>query len=260
MSTLRLPLLLPVRLNGLTLLGESNEIRPARRTTPVSGLRLDHTDPDVDYDLGDAGDCDGRLKLFTFLIDDSGSVIGPGGNDPVSRRYAEARLAVRELAEACTCGREFVAVRHFDGAANHPPYNLPPQPIAKRRLAERVRTALHQPSGGGFWGTSDLGPALTDARAFADRMLQHHRDAEVQLIIMSDFELTDPDPSRVISGIETFPGIVLAFLLGADRSTSSVLTSSHIDTVPLDANTPPGALAAELFMSLVNDRPGHRYA
>ncbi|MDR1237001.1 MAG: hypothetical protein LBK28_02045, partial [Propionibacteriaceae bacterium] len=174
---------------------------------PPPPLPLPSLPDDVHYRLGSAGRCSGRPNLFIFASDDSGSVVGAGGNDPLSRRYAEARLAIRTLARACRCGQEMASVAHWDKSlADVLPTNL------NRLAVRRVLAGLVQPPDSA--GTSDLGPVLVRI----ERLVRRRRWARYlpHLVVMSDFELTDPDPSGVFDQLNQFPGRVTALVLGVE--------------------------------------------
>jgi hypothetical protein len=202
---------------------------------------------EVHYHLGAAGRCDGRRKLFVFLLDDSGSVAGAGGNDPVQRRYAEARLAVRTLAGACRCGRELMAVLHWDaGSHDVPPVRLD-RPGAGRLLDGLVQPDDHA-------GSSQLGPALNRAAALS----QHpsSRRYQAHLVVLSDFQLLDGDPASVFARLNGFPGQVTAVVLGVEPDAR--LDADRVAVVPITAGDEPGALARALFGRLTEGRPGRR--
>jgi hypothetical protein len=200
---------------------------------------------DVHYHLGSAGRCSGRPNLFVFASDDSGSVVGAGGNDPLSRRYAEARLAIRTLARACRCGQELAAVAHWNKSlADVPPTTL------NRLAVRRVLAGLVQPPDSA--GTSDLGPVLTRI----ERLVRRWRWARYlpHLVVMSDFELTDPDPASVFDRLNRFPGRVTALALGADPD--SRIDPERVQIIQISGGDEPGRLARALFGGLTEGRPG----
>jgi hypothetical protein len=252
------PSLLPSGLLGPGLLVVAEPTAAAVTGWSAAVARAD----DVDYPLGTAGRCTGERRLFILVLDDSGSVTGVGGNDPLSRRYAEARLAVRTLSRACGCGRERVAVLHFDGLGEVEPCGL------DRWGLVRVLDGLVQPVGAG--GSSELGPALGRAEALAGEAAGH--GYRVQLVVLSDFELLDDDPVGVMGRLAAFPGAVTAVVLGGSGSGSGGATSgscSLLEALPADvpstmhvlsvaAGDEPGALARALFGTLTVGRGGRR--
>jgi hypothetical protein len=204
---------------------------------------------DVYYHLGSAGRCSGQQRLFIFASDDSGSVTSGGGNDPLSRRYAEARLAVRTLARACRCGRELAAVAHWDKSG----FDVPPTGLGRSGLAE-VLAGLAMPNDAA--GTSNLGPVLGRIK----QLVRHPSLARHQahLVVMSDFELTDPDPASVFDQLNHFPGKVTALVLGG-RSADQIdnrLDTDRIQVARITADDEPGRLARVLFDGLTEDRAG----
>lgn len=205
-------------------------------------------DPDVHYWLGPAGRCTGQPKAFLFAPDDSGSVTSAGGNDPLSRRYAEARLAFRRLARACTCGHEHAAILHWDTS----PLDVPPVRLDTHGLA-RLATGLHTP--GTPAGTSDLGPVLERATTLARRLSRRH--VQPHLIIASDFEITDPHPDHILDRLSQFATrwTATALILGGHPGTQ--LTNQPITTIQITPDDPPGTAAHALFDILTTGRPHH---
>jgi len=237
----------------------------AGRVGGLTGISRDSRDPDVYYRLGYAGICDGQAKLFGFLLDDSGSVTSAGGNDPLSRRYGETRLAVTTLAEACRCGREAVAVIHWDvGRHDVPPVVIRgdttrPWFYRPAKSLSHVLGGLRQPADAA--GTSCLAPALAEAEQLVQRVGRN--GVASHLIVLSDFELLDTDPDDVFTRLAGFAGQpdcqVTAVALGkpADR-VDSRLNRPGIQVLPLTAADPPGALAHALFGQLTAGRSGRQ--
>jgi hypothetical protein len=206
-------------------------------------------DPEVHYSLGNAGRCSGHKRLYAFAFDDSGSVTGVGGNDPLSKRYAEARLAIRTLARACRCGRELAAVCHWDVSR----LDVPPVGFDQRGTA-LLQHGMRLPVDGG--GTSDLGPVL--GRITRLTRVWAWRGWDVHLIVLSDFELTDTDSDGVFAQLDRFarPHNATAVVLGGNPPTQ--LLDSHATVLPVISSDPPGALAMTLFDVLTRDRIGRR--
>lgn len=211
--------------------------RPGSARRPVSKHR---------FLLGDAGRCGGHPTLVITVFDDSGSVTSPAGSDPISNRYEEARRAFRAVARRCRCGRCLGAVLHFDlvGAVR-------PTPLTKR-LMSTLETGLRLPAGGA--GCSLLSPSLAEAYEIAQQYPEHL----TTLVVLSDFELFDPEPRQLLSSLAGFPGDVHAVVLGG-RELEGAL-DPRIQITPIRRNDPPGALARTVFASLTAHRPGRRLA
>ena len=195
--------------------------------------------------VGDPGRCPGHPTLTIAIFDDSGSVIAPAGNDPVSNRYAEAKAAFNALARRCRCGRCMVAVLHFDlvGGAG-------PMPL-KRRVPGAMQRALRVPPDAA--GCSLLGPSL----AVAARMVENLPSVrDLALVVFSDFQLFDDDPTRVLSDLAGFPGEVHAVVLGSSPDISGL--ESGITVTRLTSGDGPGALGRALLRSVAHGRRGAR--
>jgi hypothetical protein len=207
----------------------------------------DDPDPEVHYWLGRAGACTGHKQLFVFCFDDSGSVTSSGGNDPLSKRYAEARLAIRSLARACRCGRELAAVYHWDvSGLDTPPASLDRHGIIRLQAAMRLPTDTT--------GTSDLAPVLGRVKHQLRPWIW--RGWHIHLIVLSDFELTDANPPAVFDSLNRYAirHSVTAVVLGGQTDTQ--LANSHVQVLPVTSSDPPGALAKTLFRTLTTGRIG----
>lgn len=217
------------------------------QTQPVNTSRaVAGDDPEVHYWLGTAGSCPGRPSLYVPVFDNSASVTGGGGNDPLSRRYAETRLVLRRLARACTCGQSMAAVFHWDeGPTEVSPVRLDPRGLA------RVQTGLRDPRTG---GTSDLGPVLR--RAINTITPQARRGYRPHLIVASDFEITDLEPDAVFDRLHTLASKwnIVALVLG--EHVNPRLEGGQIRILQVTSADPPGAAARALFGALTLDRPG----
>src|SRR5205085_646195 len=157
---------------------------PRTRTVMAGGrpeVDHHHLDARIRSHLGPAGRCpegDGR-STRVLVFDDSASVVGYQGTDPVGRRYQEATIAVDVLGRSCRCGRELVGVVHFDGGEA----DLAPVAVATRPGLVAVHEALRVPDDGA--GVSTVGPALAEAEAWPGPL--------TTLVILSDFALTDTE-------------------------------------------------------------------
>ena len=223
--------LLPVQLAESDLLGHGAPYHD-RKSTPTP--------------FGDAGRCPGYPTLVTMLLDDSGSVTAPGGNDPLSNRYEEARRAFRVIARACRCGKCLGAVLHFDLVGG-----VPPTPIRQRHL-RTLEAGLRVPQGAA--GSSVMAPGLGAAHDLATS----HPDHLNTLVVLSDFELLDLEPGPVLDQMAAFPGEVHAVVLG--RELPEGLLDPRIQVTSIRRGDPPGTLARTVFDSLTAHRPGARPA
>lgn len=219
--------LLPVQLTTNDLLGRGAPERRDRSTTTP---------------FGDAGNCPSYSTLLTMLLDDSGSVTAPGGNDPLSNRYEEARRAFRAIARACRCGKCLGAVLHFDLVGG-----VPPTPIRQRHL-RTLEAGLRLPRGA--VGSSVMAPGLEAALDLATG----HPDRLNTLVVLTDFELLDPEPGPVLDQLTAFPGQVHAVVLG--RELPEGLLDPRIQVTSIRRGDPPGTLARTVFDSLTAHRPG----
>lgn len=183
--------------------------------------------------------------LLITVFDNSGSVISPVGTDPLSNRFAEVAHAF--AAVACRGSRhELGAVLHFDSPTSG---DVPPMPITRHGLM-RLRRGLQVPPDGA--GSSELGPSLRQAVELAEAHPDHH----ATLVVLTDFQLLDPDPVQVLVGLAAFPGQVHAVVLGGHAVGD--LPDSSVTVTKIGWEDPPGAVARALFSSLVTHRPGSR--
>jgi len=203
--------------------------------------------PDQRHQLvvGDPGRCPGQPSLTITIFDDSGSVIAPAGNDPVSNRYVEAAAAFDALARRCRCGQCLAAVLHFDLVAGAGPVPL------KRRVPGVVQRALAIPPDAA--GCSLLGPSLAAAARMVEAVPSIRNLA---LVVFSDFQLFDADPERVLSDLAGFPGEVHAVALGGSPGISGL--DPPITVTRLTSGDASGALGRALLRSLAQERRGAR--
>jgi hypothetical protein len=221
--------LLPVRLLSAELRWSSGSIRRSQ--------------PEVSFRLGNPGRPAKEPTLLIVVADDSGSVIGPAGADPVSNRYEESRRAFEVVARRGS-KHELGAVLHFDSPTS---CDVPPTPLTRtglRRLGRGLRTP-HDAA-----GTSYLGPSLTQATRLAVGHPQHR----TTLVILSDFELFDSNIDEVLTDVADFPGEVHAVVLGGTKL--SGLLDSRVQVTPVTYDDAPGSVARAVFNSLTTYRPG----
>ncbi|TDU87578.1 hypothetical protein EV138_1102 [Kribbella voronezhensis] len=199
--------------------------------------------PKVSYQLGNPGRPSPEPTLTIVITDDSGSVIGPAGADPVSNRYEEAWRAFRAIGRR-GAGHELGAVLHFDTPTSG---DVPPMPLTRVGL-QRLRSGLHVPRDAA--GTSCLGASLKAATDMADRYANY----EATLIVLSDFELYDDNVSHVLDDLADFPGDVHAVILGGTRMDGVLHDRIHVTRANYD--DPPGTVARAVFGGLTARRPG----
>ncbi len=190
-----------------------------------------------------------RVWIHMVVTDDSWSLAAPGGNDPISRRYQEARDAVRQISRLAVTAATRVAVVHFDNPADF----TGPLPLHRKPQVRRVLQALSTPAGAD--GTSELLPALRVAGEIADS----HPQALVTLTVLTDWLLADRDPSEVFERIRRFPGPVHAVAMNAVPPLDLAITDNVLVT-RVGPDDPPGLLTAAIAHSLTTGRPGRRHA
>ena len=182
-------------------------------------------------------------SLTTVIIDDSGSVIGPAGADPVSNRYQECMLAFRRIASAGVGRDELGAVVHFDAPTSG---DVPPVRLSQtglRFIEHGLRTPLDAR------GSSVLGPSLRAARLLAATRPEHL----ATLVVLSDFELFDADPTETLRRLSEFPGDVHAVVLGGGGPTDADFGDNTLVT-RISSNDEPGAVAHSVLESLAKHR------
>lgn len=189
-----------------------------------------------------------RPCLVMLDFDSSGSVIAPQGNDPIGNRFNEARRAIRLVADWTYTSRSKVAVLHFD----HPDGASGVGSLNDRRLLQRLDPSLQDPGGRGI---SDLLPSLSEM----ERLAAAHAGHDLVGVIVSDFELSDVDPSEVFTRLRAFPGRIHAVVLGG-HVPPDLVGADNITVTPLSAGDPPGAFAAALHRSLTATRVAARHS
>ncbi|WP_146168434.1 hypothetical protein [Rathayibacter caricis] len=178
-----------------------------------------------------------------MIADDSGSVIGPAGVDPISNRYQECKLAFRRIASAGVGRDELGAVVHFDvpTSGDVPPVRLTPAGL--RLIEHGLQTPLDAR------GSSILRPSLRAARLLAATRPQHL----ATLVVLSDFELFDPEPAETLRRLSEFPGDVHAVVLGGGGPTDADFGDNTLVT-RISSDDEPGAVARAVLESLAKHR------
>lgn len=189
-----------------------------------------------------------RPCLVMLNFDSSGSVTSPQGNDPIGNRFGEAKRAIRLVADWTYTSRSKVAILHFD----HPLGASGVVSLNDRRLLQRLDPSLQNPGGR---GTSDLLPSLSEM----ERLAEAHPGHDLIGVIVSDFELSDVDPSEVFTRLRAFPGMIHAVVLGG-HVPPDLVGANTITVTPLNAGDPPGAFAAALHRSLIATRVAPRHS
>lgn len=223
---------------------------PSRLLAPrlvAAPPRSQRQQPKVHYVLGRAGRPAEVPTLLIAVFDNSGSVICPTGTDPLSNRFAEVEQAFAAVVRK-GARHELGAIIHFDTPSSA---EVGPVPITRQGLPT-LQSGLRIPPDGP--GTSQLAPSLARARELAEA----HPEYEVTLVVLSDFLLTDPDPTAVLSDLAAFPGAVHAVVLGTHLP-AGVLDES-ITVTHIGRDDPPGAAARAIFTDLVAHRPGSAVA
>lgn len=195
--------------------------------------------------LGDPGSCPVAGSTVFIILDESASVASSGGNDPLSQRHTETALAIRRVAAVCRCRRDRVSVVPFDmGSGGY----VAPQPLTAHGVRRLNRGLERLANSCGM--SSDLGPALERVDASAG-----HQES-VAVVVFSDFLLTDPSPTTVLSRLRSFPGYVHAVALGAQPPTVLV-SDPNITVTRLTPSSPPGSAARAVFDGLTRYRSRH---
>ena len=192
--------------------------------------------------LGHPGHCPGMPTLTIIISDDSGSLYGPSGNDPVSNRYGEARRALDTIARHCRCGQCLAPIIHFDALTSG---CVGPTPLIRRNRYQ-FASGLGVPRDAA--GTSCLGPSL----ARAEELVADYPDHQIVLIILTDWELFDADPIDIQARIVAFPGTV--FAIGLRNPVPETFTAPNINSVAIAADSLPGTLARAVFDALTVHR------
>lgn len=194
--------------------------------------------------LGYPGRCPKTPTLNIYIPDDSGSLYGPAGNDPVSNRYEEIRRAIKAVGRHCACQECSAAIIHFDTPTSG---CVEPTPLCGAGLRQ-LATGLAVPRDAA--GTSLLGPSLAKAESLAAQ----HPGHQLVLTILTDWELFDDNLPDVLSRLASFPGAVYAVVL---RNPVPVgLLDPTIQTVTISHDSPPGGLARAAFDGLTLYRRG----
>lgn len=194
--------------------------------------------------LGHPGRCPKTPTLNLFICDDSGSLYGPAGSDPLSNRYGEVHRALEAVARHCSCGDCRAAIIHFDTPTTG---CVEPAPLTRGGMRQ-LTTGLGVPRDAA--GTSLLGAGLAKAESLAAQHPDHH----VVLTVLTDWELFDDNVSELLSRLARFPGTIYA--VGLRTPPPSGLLDPAIQTVTITKDSPRGSLAQAAFDGLTLYRQG----
>lgn len=198
--------------------------------------------------LGYPGRCPKTPTLNMFICDDSGSLYGPAGSDPLSNRYGEVRRALEVVARHCSCGDCRAAIIHFDTPTTG---CVEPMPLTRSGMRQ-LATGLAVP-----WdaaGASLLGGSLAKAESLAAQYPDHR----IVLTILTDWELFDDNVPELFSRLASFPGTVYA--AGLRTPPPVGLLDPAIQSVTITKDSPRGSLARAAFDGLTLYRQGRELA
>lgn len=230
--------LLPVTVAPSWLLPPHTLGQGERHDSEHAGANIQRANPTIS--LPPPGPCPpGGMTTF-IVFDESASVAAGGGNDPLSRRYDEAMLAIRHVAGACVCHRNRVGLVSFDARFTG---CVVPQPLTSAGLRRLQRGLARFSEQQGT--SSDLGPALRQVELAA----RTRRRSPVALVVFSDFLLTDRDPGAVLLRLRNFPGYVHAVVLGASPP-EVLVAEQNVAVTRLTLSSPPGEAAWAVFDGL----------
>jgi hypothetical protein len=92
-----------------------------------------------------------------------------------------------------------------------------------------------------------------------EQLAAAHPGHDLVGVIVSDFELSDFDPSEVFTRLRAFPGRIHAVVLGGNVP-PDLVAADNITVTPLSAGDAPGAFAAALHRSLTATRVAARHS
>ncbi|MDL9944546.1 vWA domain-containing protein [Gordonia sp. ABSL11-1] len=231
-SSSPVPVLLPVGLLPDSVIPTQTD-RP--RTTSRPELRPRLVLPDV-------GACPGHAVDLIALIDNSPSVSGPGGNDPLSDRISELQTAIHHIAASCRCRRERISLVSFDCPSGTA---ILRQTLSKSGLRHLERGLLRMPTDP---GSSSLGPSLDIAE-----QITSEAQGKAMVVVLSDFLLTDDHPDDVLERIRNLGADKHVVMLGAEPP--SVLEADPTVTVSrIGPSSQPGAVATALTAAFIDAR------
>ena len=196
--------------------------------------------------LGAPGKCGDIPTHMVLCFDDSGSM--SMGNDSAGRRYDEASLVIKKVAEHCKCKKCVISIIHFDPRSQEDHFSF-------LRLREDERT-IHGALRPGGTGSSNLGPALQNAYKIVAKQKQYHN----VLVVLSDFELFDPAVEHVLERFAAFPGASHAVIMRSQNAAPSLDTDLRVTVTRIENGTPHGAVAHAIFDGVTTFRPNRKLA
>ncbi|WP_435084268.1 VWA domain-containing protein [Gordonia hongkongensis] len=231
-SSSPIPVLLPAGLLPDTVI----PTQPARRCT------TSRPEPKPRLVLPDVGTCPGHAVDLIALIDNSPSITGPGGNDPLSNRISELRMASRHIAASCRCRRERISLVSFDSPSGAAVLRQPLSKSGVRRLDRALNRMPTDP------GSSSLGPSLD----IAEQITSEAR-GNAMVVVLSDFLLTDDHPDDVLAQFQNLEADKRAVVLGSQPP--AVFEADLTVTVSrVGPSSQPGAVAMALTAAFIDAR------
>jgi hypothetical protein len=191
--------------------------------------------------LPDVGTCPGHSVDLIALIDNSPSVTGPGGNDPLSNRISELQTAIRHIATSCRCRRERISLVSFDCPSGA---TVLRQPLSRSGVRRLERALIRMPADP---GSSSLGPSLEITEQIGAVQ------GSAMVVVFSDFLLTDDHPDDVLERIRNVEADKHVVVLGSQPP--AVLEADATVTVSrVGPSSQPGAVARALTAAFINAR------
>lgn len=231
-SSSPVPVLLPVGLLPDSVIATQTD-RPRTTSRPELKPRLV---------LPEVGTCPGHAVDLIALIDNSPSVIGPGGNDPMSNRIGELRMAIRHFAASCRCRRERISLISFDCPSGATVLRQTLARSGLRRLDHGLSRMRTDP------GSSSLGPSLD-----ISEQISSEARGKALVVVFTDFLLTDDHPDDVLDHFQSLEANKHAVVLGSQPP--AVLEADPTVTVSrIGPSSQPGAVATALTAAFIDAR------
>lgn len=175
-----------------------------------------------------------RLRLITDLSGSMGT-FGGGGNDPTGTRHEAALIAIEHI--AATTKQFDVRVMSFD---RNSPVDLPWTRYTRRHRQRFIDTLLAHPNG----GSSCLDGAL--------RETERDLGSAEAVLVMSDFELLDRDPTATLARLVMLPTSSVTAMVFTSPPPPQ-LDDSGVTVVRVDpTTTSPTEIAAAIVRSALD--------
>ncbi|AZN29376.1 hypothetical protein EJO69_02925 [Flaviflexus salsibiostraticola] len=192
--------------------------------------------------LGHPGSDPKRPVIVLVAMDHSYSVTGLGGADPIGRRFEELTRAIRHVARHSKRGTH-LGLLSFDQPSSG---DVRPGAVGSTEHRKVLERNLRVPLDAR--GSSSLGPSL----AVAEEVARNNPTAEVWFVPISDFALTDADLPDIYERLSSFPGHVLAVVLG--HLAPAELAGPRLSVCEVTTQSPPGTVALALYAALTAGR------